>query len=236
MAESFPLSTPTFAECQKLTEILWSWKICAACQANEECQTEACPWYRSTSSLKRFIRLYHEKTRMYSCQTPNFSHEGLFSIMEKLKSSPDITRTDLARSLFPDWPTRSDQERAIDLAVQIMFMINCSIPREEARLVEAAESQFPWRSNLTLVEYIDSLFVKTHHSDIAQFEKKLGAVKLKKSEGLMFEPTDDIKCHLKFDHDTGVVEIFHHAAFLKEHLRLTKNSPPNMTTLESLKM
>lgn len=64
----------------------------------------------------------------------------------------------------------------------------------------------------------------------------LTAKKLKKRAGLKFRPTDDLRSHLKLDRKNGVVEIYHHTAFLKEHLRLTKDRPYNLSVTEFLKM
>ena len=41
---------------------------------------------------------------------------------------------------------------------------------------------------------------------------------------------------MKLDAALSVVDIFHHTAFLKEHLRLTKNKPLNMTVRDSLNL
>jgi hypothetical protein len=61
------------------------------------------------------------------------------------------------------------------------------------------------------------------------------ARKLKKHAGLSFRPTDDLRIHLKLNQRTGVVEIFHHTAFLKEHLKLTRESPKDISMVDTLK-
>jgi hypothetical protein len=164
------------------------------------------------------------------------SHEDLFKILEKLKSSPDVTRADLVEQIFTDRPVRNDQERAVDLAIRIMFMINCSTSRRGSVLVESGVHQFPWRKEVTLADFIESLFSKQRHLNIDRIKENLRAVKLKKLASIAFEPTDDIRCHLKFDHKKAVVKIFHHAAFLKEQLRLTINESPSMTASESIRL
>ena len=102
-------------------------------------------------------------------------------------------------------------------------------------LVEAGVHQFPWRSDVTLAEFVESLFVKRSHPNIGRIKENLRAVKLKKLARLKFEPTD-IRHHLKFDHKKAVVKIFHHAAFLKEQFRLTKDESPTLSISESIKL
>ncbi|MCJ1379602.1 hypothetical protein MMC17_002704 [Xylographa soralifera] len=62
----------------------------------------------------------------------------------------------------------------------------------------------------------------------------LTAKKLMKRAGLKFQATDDSRCHLKLDRENDVVQIYHHTAFLKEHLRLIKDKALNISVSESL--
>lgn len=60
------------------------------------------------------------------------------------------------------------------------------------------------------------------------------AKKLKKHARLRFQPTDDLTSHLRLDKRTGILGLYHHTAFLKEHLRLTKDAPHNLSLEEYL--
>jgi hypothetical protein len=46
---------------------------------------------------------------------------------------------------------------------------------------------------------------------------------LKRLAGISFQGTNDISNHLRYDPINNILSIFHHAAFLKEQLRLTKD-------------
>ncbi len=85
-------------------------------------------------------------------------------------------------------------------------------------------------------EFITSVFPKTDHPSIDQIKENLKATKLKKRARLRFEPTDDLRNHLRLDRKRAVVEIFHHTAFLKEHLRLTKDEPRNISVVDAIKL
>jgi len=164
------------------------------------------------------------------------SHEDVVKIIEELKSNPDATRVEILERLFTDRPARSDQERAVNLAVRVMLMVNCSTSRQSSVLLEHGSGQVPWRGEIPFSEFVTSAFPKTDHPSIDEIKDSLRATKLKKRAGIRFEPTDDLRNHLKLDRKRAVLEIFHHTAFLKEHLRLTRDRPRNMSVTDSIKM
>jgi len=241
MVSQFPLSKVTTPQLQELTHILWSWSTCAECFAGKVCNPPACAWHRSPI-LQPFFDFYKEETLSYRSDLKQGqeaaleSHEDLFAIIKELKASPNSKRVDLVERIFSDRPVRSDQERAIDLAVRVMLMVNCSAPRQDSVLVEDGSHQFPWRNDVTFADYVRNIFSQKPHPGIIHIKENLRAFKLKKGSGLTFEPTDDIRSHLKFDHRKAVVKIFHHTAFLKEQLRLTKYEPQSISVSESLQL
>lgn len=177
------------------------------------------------------------------------THEDLFDIIQHLKQEPDITRSQFAINFLENIPGRrpppyADRERAINLAVKVMTMINCSAQRQSSGLLEHGASQIAWRNDVTFSQYISGIFPRTDHPSFNDEDMKaqqhmktaLMARKLKKRIGLRFLPTDDLRAHLKLDRKSNTVEIYHHTAFLKEHLRLTKDKPSGLSTSDSLKM
>jgi len=72
--------------------------------------------------------------------------------------------------------------------------------------------------------------------DKVDIKGALLAKRLKKHARLTFQPTDDLRCHLRLNTKNGVLELYHHAAFLKEHLRLTKDEPENLSLEGSLRL
>jgi len=116
------------------------------------------------------------------------------------------------------------------------MMVNCSTSRQSSVLLEHGSQQVPWKGDVPFSEFITSIFPKTDHPSIDQIKDNLKATKLKKRAGIRFEPTDDLRNHLKLDRKRAVVEIFHHTAFLKEHLRLTRDQPRSMSVADSIKL
>jgi hypothetical protein len=241
MASHFPLSKATTAELQRLTRALWSWSICAECSSGKPCHTEECPWQRSTI-LNQFFQFYKEVTATYEAdvkpgQQPGLrTHEDLIMIIEELKSNPETTREALVEKLFTSRPARNDQERAINIAVRVMMMVNCSMSRQSSILLEHGNQDVPWRNDVPFSEFITSIFPKTDHPSIDHIKANLKATKLKKRARLSFEPTNDLRNHLRLDRKRAVVEIFHHTAFLKEQLRLTRDQPRSMSIADSIKL
>jgi hypothetical protein len=241
-------------EVRELGQVLWSWQLCTECRNGMHCATADCPTQRKTR-LVRFLDYFKEVTASYEPDTgpgemPAISmHKDLFEIIEKLKSNPDTPRAQLTKEIFVSSLGRSqaspaDQDRALNLAVKVMVMVNCSAQRQPSELLEHGIHQIRWHSDVTFSQFIEDIFPMTDHpglnndnaDSLLDMRTALTAKKLKKRAGLNFRPTSDLRSHLKLDRRNGVVEIYHHTAFLKEHLRMTKDEKRDLTISESLKM
>ena len=115
-------------------------------------------------------------------------------------------------------------------------MINCSSSRQSSVLLEYGNEQARWHLNDTFSQFLNDVFPKTSHPSIDEIKSELLATKLKKNARLEFQPTDDLRNHLRLDKKAGVVEIFHHTAFLKEQLRLTKELPQSSSVSDLIRM
>jgi hypothetical protein len=177
------------------------------------------------------------------------SHKELFDVILALKADPDLTRAQLIQKLFTVQARRGlitvvDQEHAINLAVRVMLMVNCSAQRQLSGLLEHGGHQVRWHSDVTFTQFVEDIFPMTDRPGLNEdavgssldMRSVLTAKKLKKRAGLRFRPTDDLRSHLKLDRKNGIVEIYHHTAFLKEHLRITKNEARKLSVSESLRL
>jgi hypothetical protein len=179
------------------------------------------------------------------------SQDDLFEVIKGIRSMPDHPREQLAQNVFGNrikrskQPSSEDMERAIDLAVRVMTMVNCSAQRLSPGLLEHGAFQIRWPSDVTLSQFIANAFPMTDHPSLNDEEgiavgqglkSALTANKLRKQARLTFRPTDDLRSHLRLDRKLHVVEIFHHTAFLKEHLRLTKDRARTTSVTEHLKL
>lgn len=241
MTSQTPLGKVSTAQLQELGKVLWSWSICADCLTGKRCVSSDCSWPRSTV-LSRYIHFFKLSTASYEChlapgQIPGLtSHEDLFRIIKELKSNPGLTKAELMEKLYVNRPARGDQERALNLAVQVTMMINCSASRQSSVLLEHGNQQNRWHNDVTFSEFIRDSFPQDMHPSIDEIGENLQAIKLKKRARLSFQPTNDLRNHLRLDRKTATVEIFHHTAFLKEQLRLTKDQPRDLSVAELLKL
>lgn len=137
-----------------------------------------------------------------------------------------------------------------------MVMVNCSA---DLRSCSGLQDSVCWSNDISFSQFVSEVFPSpTDHPrlneddaeihtrpnendpekvvDKVDIKGALLAKKLKKHAGLKFQPTDDIRCHLRLNKKLGVLELYHHAAFLKEHLRLTKDAPEDLSLRESLRL
>lgn len=240
MSLEYPLGKVTIPQLQALTTVLWSWSICTECPTKKHCKNPNCSWSRSTT-LSRYFEFFKKSTSGYKCstvpgQSPGLSsYDDLFRIIKQLKSNPELSKAELLEQLFTDRPTRSYQERALNLAVQVVTMINCSVFRQSSVLSEYGNERAQSHLNDTFAQFLNNAFRKTSHPSIDEIKSELLATNFKNAR-LEFRPTDDLRNHLRLDRKLRVVEIFHHASFLKEQLRLTKEQPQGVSVSDLIRM
>lgn len=254
MAAQFPLETTTDTHLQELGRVLWSWPICNECYSGNPCEDNSHPSKRS-KRLLRFFEYYRNVTAAYNPdirfgERPALqTHNDLFRIIQELKREPELTRNKLMDKIFPGQASARpsshvDHEVALNITVRVMFMIICSAQHHSPYLLEHGISQVPWQSEATFTEFITKIFPRTDHPSLndedllrnVNMKTALMARKLKKRAGLKFRATDDLGSHLRLDRKMGVVEIFHHTAFLKEHLKLTIDESRHLSVSDSLKL
>ena len=146
-----PLDDVTDRQLKSLYVALWDWKSCAACTATTSCDTVGCPTRRA-ERLGPFKTFYQSITARY---LPEFAasgeialrgHDDLVEIIRYVKERPDVRRDQLVADYFAgrgrregrqERPNRHDQERAFNIAIRVLTMVNCSAENQaEAALEE----------------------------------------------------------------------------------------------------
>ncbi|KAG4416221.1 hypothetical protein IFR04_010624 [Cadophora malorum] len=174
------------------------------------------------------------------------SHDDIRTLALELRANPQDTREQFLGKAFPhtstDPETRNDQERAINVAVQLMFMIDCS---DKDRHYEGYEvggyRPASWDRSEQFIDFVRKVFPFDGHDKdemrTALKEKNsLKCWKLRKRAHVKFLPTDNLAEHLLYDPQDNVVRIFRQTAFLKAHLRISAKQPVDLGIAESLKM
>lgn len=174
------------------------------------------------------------------------SHDDVRRLALELRANSQSTREEFRSRVFPghitDPEVAVDQERAINVAVQLLLMIDCS---DKARHYEGYEiggfRPVSWDGSERLVDFVGKAFSACVHRPemvrTAMKEKNaLKCWKLKKRTHVKFLPTDNLAEHLLYDPKDNTVRIFRQTAFLKAHLRLSASRPVNYGIAESLEM
>ncbi|KAI9711580.1 MAG: hypothetical protein M1820_002145 [Bogoriella megaspora] len=209
----------------QLFSCLWHCGLCDACQNQGQCQDLG---YTSTGTqrLGRYTEYYRQATTFYEPYvelgvTPTLNnHRDLFTLIRRLKSKTHLPRNQLMNELFNHDCNASDslaqdRDEVLKLAIRIMIMV------EDGVLASR------WSGHLAFTQYMAKLFPQTDHSAVncdanrssMGLETAIKAPKLQKRVGLKFRPADNLRDHLRLDHTSRTIDIFHHTAFLKEHLR-----------------
>jgi hypothetical protein len=237
----FPLESVKHANTVQLCKALWSWQLCQGCDSVNPaaCNHLDCPGQR-LNRLGRFFNSYKSLTASYSPDENEglSSHADLLKVIESLRQNPDLAKRDLPLGEL----SIERRESAICLAMRVFAMVNCSALMGSDDLLESGASTAHWRKDVSLCQYLTDIFPTSDHPDLNDLASAdvtraaLNARRLKKRGGLSFRPTDDLRCHLRLDHRMGTVDVFHHTAFLKEHLRLTKDCNQALSISDSLQI
>ena len=174
------------------------------------------------------------------------SHEDIRSLALELRANPQISRNEFRNKVFPqtlaDPETIIDQERSINVAVQLMLMIDCSDKdRHGAGYEVGGFRPVSWDGSERFTDFVRKVFPTDVHDQesvrTAMKEKNaLKCWKLGKRAHIKFLPTDNLAEHLLYDPQDNIVRIFRQTAFLKAHLRISAHTPINHGISESLEM
>lgn len=220
-------------ELRALGETIWNWTLCHACEPQQKCDSDGCPWSKR-DDLGFFWRYYRSMTSSYRPQADNeavlASHDDLLAIVRSMKAHPEWTRTQLVTSRFPQ-PAQplveEDRIRAVEMAVSVVFVMKCGYKTSDTNDM----ASFKWRDDWKLSEITTKAFpsgpaLNTADPKDAQRElnprAEFSAANLKKKiAGLRFETTDDLRCHLRFDKETRILQVFQGTAVMKQVLLAT---------------
>ena len=61
-------------------------------------------------------------------------------------------------------------ENSINFAVRVMTMVNCSTQRQPTGILEQGSHRVPWRSDITMSQFVTSIFPTTDHPRYLQID------------------------------------------------------------------
>lgn len=247
-----PLDSVEESLLTQLGQVLWGWENCSACAPGTPCDPKSHP-RQQPARLERYFQFYKALTFTYidNCAPADKifqQHGDLYQAITQLKSNPDITRADFHRGIATasgqKSPSRVGLLQASTLAVKVMTMIDCSPLHHSSDRLETGVFRLYWKDDVPFSKFLQDLFPTESHpilsfvdSDVfLDVRSELRAVKLRKHLGITFRPTHDIRNHLRLDRRQNVLEIYHHTAFIKEQLRLTKGTGDFSVPSKSIKV
>ncbi|KAI1775446.1 hypothetical protein F4818DRAFT_50245 [Hypoxylon cercidicola] len=235
----------------RLGQVLWGWGICPGCLDNRKCTADSCQ-ARRREKCQRYFQFYQAIVMIYlessEGQRHAFNtHEDLGNAIQVLKSNPSLTRAEFAEMLIPSKSDTIPGQNLFDLlaettlVVQVLTMVDCSALHHYSDRLEKGGSRIHWKDDIPFAKYLQDVFPTGTHPflsypdsyETGAIKSELKATKLQKRLGVTFRATHDIRNHLRLYRKENVLEIYHHAGFLKEQLRLT-HSPATSTEVGAL--
>ncbi|KAM0312771.1 hypothetical protein ACHAO8_006052 [Botrytis cinerea] len=174
------------------------------------------------------------------------SHDDIRRLALELRTNPQSTREEFKVKVFPQISTDAeiliDQERAINVAVQITLMIDCFDKDHHYEGYRVGDFRpVSWDSSERFADFVKKVFpIDVHDQEKVRTALKeknaLKCWKLRKRAHIKFFPTDNLAEHLLYDPQDNVVRLFRQTAFLKAHLQLSASQPIELGIAESLKI
>ncbi|KAI6080237.1 hypothetical protein F4821DRAFT_273972 [Hypoxylon rubiginosum] len=236
----------------RLGGILWRWEICAGCLGGNKCATDTCQ-ARRLRKCQRYFQFYQAIVVIYSesserTQQAFITHEDLWNAIKLLQYNPDLTRAEFAQKLLPGKSDTAANRNLPDLLVEttlvvkVLAMVDCSALHHSSDRLEKGGSRIHWKDDVPFAKYLQDIFPTGTHpflsypdsSETGAIKSQLKATKLQKRLEITFRATHDIRNHLRLYRKENVLEIYHHAAFLKEQLRLTRSIDDQSSSAASI--
>ncbi|KAJ0323122.1 hypothetical protein COL5a_008340 [Colletotrichum fioriniae] len=190
------------------------------------------------TKLEPYFQYYREITASYVSDAfpPDEvqalrSHDDLHDIIVLIRSKPEARLQELTEEYFlkrqEDKSTvPEDEKQAFSLALRAIMMVSCSCEGQAG----GSESSI-WKNEQSARKLVLTMFPVRDHPDLNEPDDSLPdimsalkATRLKKVAGVSFRGTDDLRNHLRLDPKTGIIELYHHTAFLKECLKASKEA------------
>src|SRR5450756_652242 len=162
-------------------------------------------------SFSTYFKIYDSlTTSQYSTvqiyPTALNSHDDIRRIALELRANPQTTREEFRAKVFPqnfaDPETIIDQERVIDVALQLMLMIDCSDKDRHCENYEVGGFRpVRWDSSERFTDFVRKVFPTDVHDQgkvrtAIKEKNSLKCWKLKKRAHIKFLPTDNLAEHL----------------------------------------
>ncbi|KAI0200194.1 hypothetical protein F4808DRAFT_429991 [Astrocystis sublimbata] len=177
------------------------------------------------------------------------SHADVIRYVQSLYDNLALSRDEVLKiSLSVHDMIPKEREYVADVATKVAFMIECTSRdyySEGFRGGGDSLRPLKWEGNQRLVEFMEQSFLhditrtaekQENISDVLMRKKSLKAWKLTKRYGIQLRATNNLFEHLLYDPRERVLKVFHHIAFLRAHLKRSKNESLGLDFHKSLEL
>ncbi|KAI1170938.1 hypothetical protein F4777DRAFT_89489 [Nemania sp. FL0916] len=177
------------------------------------------------------------------------SHADLLTYTRSLYNNPSLSRDELLeKSLSAKDVIPKEREYVASVATKLAFMIDCTSKdyySENFRAKDDSLRPIKWEGNERLIDFLEKSFLYDIAQTAAQQEKTseallrknaLKAWKLTRRYRIKIRATNNLFEHLLYDPRERVLKVFHHMAFLRAHLKRSKNESLDLGFQKSLEL
>ncbi|KAK4227469.1 hypothetical protein QBC38DRAFT_526717 [Podospora fimiseda] len=229
-----------------LCQAVWGWPE-SACSDDTTGENDLHQHVNRLKGLETFFAYYKDVVASYvpeqlgGVPAALNGQADLFALIRHIKHNVNTSRQELLQSFFNpreingQQPTKTDQDRALNTAMKILAMIDCTTNNSHEAMgvgVSLLNKQPPiWTPGRSYNDLWNIFFTQNECPEIENepsasiLRSSLTARKLVKVTGLKLIGTNDLRNHLRLDSKSGVVGIYHHTSVLKQHLLQVKNDP-----------
>ncbi|KAI2611814.1 hypothetical protein GGR54DRAFT_632799 [Hypoxylon sp. NC1633] len=172
-------------------------------------------------------------------ETPAIQHHAdVLSCAKSLCKNYTSSRDELTSSWFLDRTTTTAEREHISRAiVSVTFMIDCNEKDYYPRGLHGEGPRAKWEGSQSFVGFLDTSFPyqEDDTAGVTSSQKtSLKAWKLVKRYGIKIRGTDNLLEHLLYNPRERSVSIFHQVAYLRSHLRRSRDASLDSDFAQSL--
>ncbi|KAJ1331848.1 hypothetical protein MN608_05311 [Microdochium nivale] len=172
------------------------------------------------------------------------AHSDVLKAAKRLRDNPDLTLSAFAESTFAGTDILpQEREHAVHAVVNAAFMVDATFSRHYTPFEQhPGHNSAKWEAHQTFPEFMQHFAqlqidqVQASEAQTLRHQKPIKAWKLRKRHRIEIIGTDNILEHLNLDPAAGSLKVFHHVAFLRAHLRRSRESRLDLSPADSLKL
>lgn len=167
------------------------------------------------------------------------THVDVLTYAKILCENGTLSRDETTKRWFDKQvATATEIDHIMRAVVNVTFMINCDERDYYPKGIDCGTRRAKWERNQSFLNFLETSFLPLQQSANVGLalgdQTSLKAWKLARRYGIQIRGTDNLLEHLLYDPRQRTLMIFHHAAYLRSHLRHSKDDSLDMGFAESL--